>query len=216
MRRVPSRALAQEWTAAAVRTPADGRAQKRQSRARSRRARVHSDRQPEHARVPGYVHGGRVRRARRLSENPVNENGVGSHLMRTHMFRTMLLAVLIIGTLSVAPALMQNGEGTGALAGTVKSADGTMMEGVVVSARSADHTWTTSVYSDARGQYKFPPLRAGQYAIWAQAKGYAVAKANANVAQGEAVADMRLEPLKDAKAIGRQLDGPEWFAALPE
>jgi streptogramin lyase len=136
--------------------------------------------------------------------------------MRTHVVRTTLLAVLIIGSLSTAPALTQNGEGGGTLTGTVKAADGTAMEGVVVSARSADHTWTTSVYSDARGQYKFPPMSAGPYAVWAQAKGHAVAKANANLAHGGAVTDMRLEPLTDAKVIGRQLDGPEWFAALRE
>ena len=136
--------------------------------------------------------------------------------MRTLMTRTMLAAVLIATGLWT-PALSQNGEGGGgALTGTVKAADGTPMEGVVVSARSANHTWTTSVYTDARGQYTFPPMSAGQYAVWAQAKGYAAAKANANLAHGGSVADMRLDPLTDAKVISRQLDGPEWFAALPE
>jgi streptogramin lyase len=128
----------------------------------------------------------------------------------------MLAGVLIATALWTVPVFSQNGESGGALTGTVKAADGTPMEGVVVSARSANHTWTTSVYTDVRGHYTFPPMSAGQYAVWAQAKGYAAAKASANLAHGGLVTDMRLAPLTDAKAIGRQLDGPEWFAALPE
>ena len=58
------------------------------------------------------------------------------------------------------------------LTGTVTSADGKPMEGVAVSARAADKTFTTTVYTEGNGRYSFPALAAGQYAIWAQAVGF--------------------------------------------
>ena len=131
------------------------------------------------------------------------------------MTRTMLALVLVLGMMS-APALTKSGEGNGTLTGTVKDAAGSAMEGVVVSARATADTWTTSVYTDSRGQYRLPPLKAGPYAVWAQAKGYGIAKGSVDITAGGAVSDMRLDPLTDATVVGHQLDGPEWFAALPE
>jgi streptogramin lyase len=127
-----------------------------------------------------------------------------------------VVAALIVACVWAVPVSTQNGEGTSALTGTVKSADGRAMEGVVVSARSTTDTWTTNVYTDARGQYRFPPMKTGQYDVWAQAKGYAAARATLTVTTGGAVKDLGLQPLTDPMVIAHQLDGPEWFAALPD
>ena len=47
-----------------------------------------------------------------------------------------------------------------------------------MSARASHETFTTSVYTDRQGNYSFPPLSAGQYSMWAQAKGFDVGKAD--------------------------------------
>ena len=80
-------------------------------------------------------------------------------------------AILILGSLLTGPAFTQSGgDGSGLILGTVTGADGSPMEGVIVSARTSHETWTTSVYTDQQGHYRFPSLGAGQYAMWAQAK----------------------------------------------
>ena len=54
----------------------------------------------------------------------------------------------------------QSAAANAALSGTVKSSDGKPLEGVGVSARNADETFTTTVYTDQAGRYFFPPLSA--------------------------------------------------------
>ena len=58
------------------------------------------------------------------------------------------------------------------LAGTVTAAAGEPLEGVTVSARRPERPITTSVFTDERGAYVFPPLESGQYQVWAQAGGW--------------------------------------------
>jgi streptogramin lyase len=126
---------------------------------------------------------------------------------------------LIIGSLWTGPALTQSGgaaTGSAMLQGTVKSAAGAPLEGVIVSARSSNETWTTSVYSDRQGNYSFPSLSAGQYSMWAQFKGYEAAKADLSLTNGRQNRDLTLKPYTDPRIIANQLDGSDWFAALPE
>jgi streptogramin lyase len=127
-------------------------------------------------------------------------------------------AILILGSLLTGPAFTQSGgDGSGLILGTVTGADGSPMEGVIVSARTSHETWTTSVYTDQQGHYRFPSLGAGQYAMWAQAKGYDIAKADFRLDDGGRFdRDLTMQPLADPQVVTRQLDGPEWFAALPE
>jgi streptogramin lyase len=127
-------------------------------------------------------------------------------------------AGLIVGSLWMAPVFTQSGGGAAAtVQGVVMAADGRPMEGVVVSARSGNETWTTSVYTDAQGRYSFPSLTPGSYSVWAQAKGFDIAKAEFNLAAGATAGrELTLRPLTDPRVIALQLDGPEWFAALPE
>src|SRR5215510_16007907 len=69
------------------------------------------------------------------------------------------------------------------LTGTAKTAAGAL-EGVVISARAAGSNITTSVLTDERGEYVFPPLDSGGYDVWAQAAGYQTARANLAIESG--------------------------------
>src|SRR5213079_3633413 len=62
------------------------------------------------------------------------------------------------------------------LSGSIKSSDGAAMGGVMVSAKPAGGTITTTVLTDETGRYYFPPLAAGKYRVWAQALSFATAK----------------------------------------
>ena len=54
------------------------------------------------------------------------------------------------------------------LSGTIASAGGEKVVGATVSARPDGSTITTSVFTDAQGNYYFPPMPARQYQVWAQ------------------------------------------------
>ncbi len=100
------------------------------------------------------------------------------------------------------------------LSGTVKSTDGKSLDGVGVSARAQNATFTTTVYTDGAGNYLFPPLDSGAYKIWAQAVGFDPARAEADLAGGaKKQLDLKLATLAD---FHKQLSGTEWAASLPE
>ena len=98
------------------------------------------------------------------------------------------------------------------LGGTITS-DGVAMEGVVVSARLDRSTVTTTVFTDARGVYRFPALADGNHHVWAQAEGFATARATATVSKGSSSQrDFTMQPITD---MSMQASGSEWMAALP-
>ena len=124
-------------------------------------------------------------------------------------------AAIILGLgvseLSVAG---QTGDSGLLLAGTIRMASGAPVNGVAVSARAVDSTFTTTVYSDEKGEYFFPALDRGTYRVWAQATGYETARAEAMLdAEKPTRQAFRLNPIDDPTP---QLRGPEWLAALPE
>jgi hypothetical protein len=83
-----------------------------------------------------------------------------------------------------------------------------------MSARAVDTTFTTTVYTDERGEFFFPSLLRGKYRLWAQATGYETARAEVELDDaGPTRSAFALNPVKDS---ARQLRGPEWLAALPE
>lgn len=103
---------------------------------------------------------------------------------------------------------------TGALSGTVISADGKPLEGVGVSARGVSETFTTTVYTDESGRYLFPPMGSGQFKVWAQAVGFETSRADASLSAGaKKQVDLILASLSD---FHKQLSGTEWAASLPE
>ena len=76
----------------------------------------------------------------------------------------MLAAALSATALTPMPA-----HADAVLSGTIKSAAGEALGGVTVSARADGSNIVTSVFTDAAGNYYFPPLANGKYKVWAQA-----------------------------------------------
>ena len=100
------------------------------------------------------------------------------------------------------------------LSGAITSATGERLGGVTVSAKAEGSPITTSVYTDASGNYYFPPLPEGNYRVWAQAVQFE--RATGNVAVGPSrQQNFVLKPITDREAWIRQLPGDEFLAALP-
>src|SRR5258708_36360662 len=98
------------------------------------------------------------------------------------------------------------------LSGTIASAAGEKLGGVTVSAKPVGGTVTTTVFTDASGDYYFPPLPAGKYRVWAQAISFQTAKADVDLA-ATGKQGFVLTPTKD---FVRQLPGNVMLPALPE
>jgi len=126
----------------------------------------------------------------------------------------MLGIVLIAATVAISPAA-QSARAPAVIQGTVKSADGSPMEGVVISARAADKSFTTSVFSDRQGKYAFPPLDSGQYKVWAQAVGFEAGRSEFALT-GSVDRDFALAPIKDVGRVVKQLSGAEYLQSLPQ
>ena len=126
--------------------------------------------------------------------------------------QVLTLAVVVL-CLSLLSGTAQERGGSN-LTGVARATGGTAMEGVVVSARAVEKSVTTSVFTDDRGEYVFPPLETGRYEVWAQAVGYETARAQVTVdATRQAHQAFTLSTIKD---VSPQLTPSEWLAALPE
>ena len=101
------------------------------------------------------------------------------------------------------------------LSGTIKSSDGKAMGGITVSAKPDSGTITTTVFTDAAGQYYFPALPAGHYRVWAQALSYQTAKGAVDLANN-AKQDFTLAAMSDPEATFKQLPGNLMLDALPQ
>ena len=103
-----------------------------------------------------------------------------------------------------------------ALRGQVSSAEEGPMEGVVVSAKKAGSTVTTSVVSDIDGRYSFPRnrLAPGEYSLAIRAVGYEVtAPGTVDITPNQiATMNLTLRPTRDLSA---QLTNAEWLASMP-
>jgi streptogramin lyase len=101
------------------------------------------------------------------------------------------------------------------LTGAIASPTGQKLEGVTVSAKLDGSTITTTVYTDATGNYYFPPLAAGKYSIWAQALGFETTKSSVDLSATKHQ-DLTLKQMADREAMTRQLPSELLVAALPE
>jgi streptogramin lyase/cytochrome c5 len=123
----------------------------------------------------------------------------------------MVLAVAAAAVIGLAYGVQ--GAGDGLLTGTVKSAAGAPLEGVVVSAQIEGEPIVTSVYTASDGRYVFPPLKSARYKVWAQAIG---------LKRGEAAADLDAKThrmdftMEETADLIPQLSGYQVVAALPE
>lgn len=98
--------------------------------------------------------------------------------------------------------------------GVVLGPNGNPMNGVAVSARSTESTFTTSVYTDDKGEFVFPSLSAGKYKLWAQAVRYETERAD--VVIDKSVTAKHNFILKSLAQFEQQLTGVEWYDALPD
>lgn len=127
---------------------------------------------------------------------------------------------LVLGTAVVAATVQTlpaaQSRAPGVIHGTVKAADGAPMEGVIVSARAADKSFTTSVFTDRQGTYTFPSLDGGQYKVWAQAVGFEAGRAELALAGGRVARNFTLAPMRDVGRIVKQMSGVEYLQSLPQ
>ncbi len=137
-------------------------------------------------------------------------------MLRMHQFVGRFVGTLIftVGFLASGMPVLQGATlSTSGLMGVVKSSNGKPLEGVTVSARAANATVTTSVYTNAAGEYLFPELADGQYRVWAQAVGFQLARSEQSISANRKVQqNFALKPLAD---FHRQLSSVEWANSLP-
>ena len=146
--------------------------------------------------------------------------------MTTTRIERLMPAVVILGLSALSsgaapPALDQAAPARGggaravsSLTGIARATDGSPLDGIAVSARALEKSITTSVFTDGRGEYVFPPLASGRYDVWAQAVGYETARAEVTVeATRQAHQPFTLHTISD---VTPQVSGSEWLAALPE
>ena len=126
--------------------------------------------------------------------------------------RMLMVATVVLGV-SLASGTAQERRGSN-LTGMARAMGGQPVEGVAVSARAADTSVTTSVFTDERGEYVFPPLEAGRYELWAQAVGYETARAQVTVDAGRSA--HQAFTLRTIEDVTPQLTPSEWLGALPE
>jgi hypothetical protein len=101
------------------------------------------------------------------------------------------------------------------LSGAISLATGQKLDGVAVSAKREGGTITTSVYTDATGNYYFPPLPAGKYNVWAQALGFEQNKAQVDLSANKKQ-NLSLKTITDPETRWRQLPGELVMPALAE
>ena len=128
-------------------------------------------------------------------------------MSKLRIWSLILTPAFVIAGLSAAQVSSQPN-----LTGMVSASDGKPMEGVAVSARANNKTFTTTVYTDLSGAYSFPSLDEGRYSIWAQAVGFEEAKAEQAISSGKKIQqNFSLKRLQD---FSRQLSGDELMASI--
>ena len=124
-----------------------------------------------------------------------------------------------LSLMAFAAALICAGLGhaqTSPLSGLVSSAEEPAMEGVLVSAKAIGSTITTTVVTDERGHYSFPPgrLQSGRHHVRIRAVGYDLSSPVEIElsSQKSSVANLRLVRAKD---LAKQLTNAEWLESVP-
>ena len=109
------------------------------------------------------------------------------------------------------------GFGANSITGSVQDSGGKTLNGVFVSAKRDGATYTTTVYSEDAGKFRFPELAAGTYAVTAHAGGLqASRRSNVAVKDGQTVPlDFTLEVETRPAELLLQATSSEWLASLP-
>ena len=93
------------------------------------------------------------------------------------------------------------------LTGSITSASGQKLEGVLVSAKKEGSTITTSVYTDQNGEYFFPAMADGKYDVWAQTLGFKTGKGAVDLSATKHQ-DFQLATITDPEERGFTLGTP--------
>src|ERR1700686_80076 len=121
------------------------------------------------------------------------------------LFGAASLFASVLAIFVVAPGVFSQGT-QARIRGSVLSPDGKPMEGVTVSVRGQNEPYVTTVFTNQRGVYVFPPLgNTTKYSLWAQAVGFQTARAEA--VPGKEVPVLKLAVLENFE---KQLTGVEW------
>jgi virginiamycin B lyase len=124
------------------------------------------------------------------------------------LLATVSLAGLFAGMMTV-------GASAQTLSGHVSSTEEGMMEGVLVSAKKEGATITTTVVSNAKGEFSFPAgrLEPGRYNITIRAADYGlVGPKQVDIGANAATADIKLAK---QKTMPSQLSNAEWLMSAP-
>ena len=129
----------------------------------------------------------------------------------------LLALIACVALLLVHPrSLVAQRDHAPALTGQVTSTEEGPMEGVLISARRAGSTVTTTVVSDQQGRYQFPRARLepGDYSLRIRAIGYELERAVTVPIGGHqaSTADLKLRKASD---VASQLTNAEWLASMP-
>src|SRR5262249_28450765 len=147
-------------------------------------------------------------RARCCAASAAAGHGVSWQKLGLGRFEMLTRLAAAVATLAL---IVTNAAAQTALTGIVSSAEESVMEGVLVSAKKADSTITVTVVSDRSGRYSFPAskLSPGSYALKIRAVGYDLdnGKAVEVAAGGTATHDLKLRKTEDLAA---QLTNAEW------
>jgi streptogramin lyase len=135
------------------------------------------------------------------------------------MRSSRLLPIVVVGILGVTPQIKRSYAQTQtppALTGQVTSAEEGVMEGVLVSAKRAGSTITTTVFTDEKGGYRFPASRlgSGHYTISIRATGYDLEGPNALDIPANDPVTLNLKLRKTAN-LAAQLTNAEWLLSFP-
>ncbi len=117
---------------------------------------------------------------------------------RIALFTVLAATIAFISTASASDPI---------LSGSISSAAGERLAGVTVSAKPAGGTITTTVFTDAAGDFYFPPLPSGKYRVWAQAVTFKTAKAELDLPAAGKQAFVLVEGLRAAAARQRHACG---------
>lgn len=125
------------------------------------------------------------------------------------MKRTLLTVLIAIGLPFAALA-----EETGVFDGVVRDTGGAPVEGAMVSATHRDLHRATTVYSDAAGRFRLPPLEAGTYDIRVRRIGYRDLTTAEDLGDGTHRFDLKVVRETDPSELAWQLPSSRWMPLL--
>ena len=128
------------------------------------------------------------------------------------------LGSVLAGLAILSPPTHTQVSSRAALTGTVTSQAEGRMEGVLVTAKRASSTVTTTVVTDAQGQYSYPQnrLEPGTYTLAVRASGYELpGPTSATVTDRTATLDLTLNEVTDPLKLASHLTTTEWFNSMP-